>query len=183
LPPTILRIMRKSKQPEQFLEKFREISRQLSRRGIIHVANLIFNHPGETEETLKETFAFIDSLTGDGNSSLIWAVHEYMHFPGSEVSNNQTHYEQAYGAVFPNQGWWREDGNLFEKSRQIIPSTDLSGDRTKLWSRMYKEREEALRGNLTPAAFRFAAEAFYSSWRNDPRYSPDPDIINPSPEA
>jgi len=54
--PEILRLMKKTRQPEKFLKRFSETSRLLSEHKILHRANMIFNHPGETQKTLEETF-------------------------------------------------------------------------------------------------------------------------------
>jgi radical SAM superfamily enzyme YgiQ (UPF0313 family) len=169
--PQMLRIMNKTKQPEKFLDDFRRVSHLLSDHGVIHGANLIFNHPGETQKTLEETFAFMDEETKRPDSSLIWACHGYLHFPGSALDRNQAQYEQEYGAQFLSPGWWRVDDNPFTGGRNVIPSRDLIGDRIDLWQQMLQERDEALKGCLTPKAFQLAANTYFPAWRSDPRYT------------
>jgi radical SAM superfamily enzyme YgiQ (UPF0313 family) len=171
--PRMLRLMQKSRQPSQFLDRFREISHQFSVHGIVHGANIIFNHPGETEETLNETFAFIDSELARGHSSLMWVCHGYMHFPGSAIARNQSHYEKEFGARFPHPQWWFEEGNAIDLCRDVIPSDDLSGERVGLWRRMYQDREETFKSSLTPTAFKVVAQAYYTPWMLDARYDPN----------
>ena len=168
--PTMLRLMNKSKQPEKFLERFRQTSHLLSEHGVVHGANLIFNHPGETRETLRETFAFVDSELNRGPSSLMWACHGYMHFPGSAIDLNQSFYEREFGTQFLDPRWWYGDEDPFVSSRQVIPSSDLSGDNVNLWQQMFRERDGKMRDALTPEAFQIAAGSFYQSWMSDPRY-------------
>ncbi len=69
--PRMLQIMRKTSQPQSYLETFRRTSRRCSDYGIIHGANIIFNHPGETRESLDETFAFIDAELTRRNQTVI----------------------------------------------------------------------------------------------------------------
>jgi radical SAM superfamily enzyme YgiQ (UPF0313 family) len=168
--PTILRLMNKAKQPDKYLARFRETSDVLSRNGVLHGANLIFNHPGETQQTLEETFAFIDTELETGGSSLIWTGRSYMHFPGSELDRNQSFYEREFGSAFLSPEWWRGDKEPLASSRRVIPSSDLQGGRTDLWKRMYESRDENFRKNLTTQTFRFAADTYFPEWRRDPRY-------------
>jgi radical SAM superfamily enzyme YgiQ (UPF0313 family) len=69
--PEMLLLMKKTRQPEKFLANFTKISHLMSEHRILHRANMIFNHPGETHKTLEETFAFIDRELENKNSSLI----------------------------------------------------------------------------------------------------------------
>lgn len=168
--PQMLRIMRKTKQPERYLERFGAISRALSERKILHRANIIFNHPGETEETLRETFSFIDSMLDVRNSYLMWICRPYMHYPGCAVDINRRHYEEHYGAQFFQPEWWKSDCDQYLASLDSAPSTDLSGNRKELWGRLLTEREERFNQGLSDAAFRYAAEKYFPEWLNDQRY-------------
>jgi radical SAM superfamily enzyme YgiQ (UPF0313 family) len=168
--PAILTIMNKTKQPERYLARFRETSALLSRSGVLHGANLIFNHPGETRRTLEETFTFIDSELASGESTLIWTGRSYMHFPGSELDRNQSFYEAEFGSRFLSPEWWLGEKDPLASSRLVIPSRDLDGERVGLWKTMFESRDEGFRRNLTPAAFHFAADTYFPHWRSDPRY-------------
>jgi radical SAM superfamily enzyme YgiQ (UPF0313 family) len=168
--PTMLRLMKKTTQPEKFLAKFKATSRFLSAHGIVHGANLIFNHPGETRQTLEETFAFMDDLLNERQSSLIWACHGYLHFPGSELDRNQAFYEQEFGAQFLGGDWWQKDEDPYVNARRVVPSIDLRGERMDLWKQMFKDRIDAFKSSLSPDAFRLAAENYYQQWKFDPKY-------------
>jgi len=168
--PTMLRIMNKTRQPDKFLEKFRRLSHALSDRGVVHGANLIFNHPGETEQTLNETFEFIDRELDRSESALMWAGHGYMHFPGSFVDQNRPHYEQRYGTVFENPRWWSQEGDPFQEGRRVTPSAELSGERIDLWRRMYDARGQRFKDCLSDHAFQLAADTYFRDWRTDARY-------------
>ncbi len=166
----ILQLMNKTRQPERYLARFREISHQLSDNGILHRANMIFNHPGETQTTLEETFAYMDRELARTDTSLMWACHGYMHFPGCELDTNQKYYEDKFCSRFLSPRWWHEEIDQYENSQRFVPSRDLDGERAGLWKKMLADREEALRNTLSPRAFRFAAAKYFLDWQNDPRF-------------
>jgi len=169
--PEMLLIMRKTPRPERYLQRFADLSGMLNDHGILHRANMIFNHPGETRKTLNETFAYIDSLLTRRDSFLIWANAGYMHFPGCELDNNRSYYEETFGSRFISGDWWkREDGNLNELCQQFIPSRDLDGEGVGLWKEMMAERDGRMRDTLAPTAFKFAAYKYFLNWQDDYRY-------------
>jgi anaerobic magnesium-protoporphyrin IX monomethyl ester cyclase len=171
--PEMLRIMKKTRQPEKFLERFAEISNLLSDRKVLHRANLIFNHPGETRRSLQETFAFMDRMMARNNSYLMWAMHGFMDFPGCDIDTNRAEYERLYGCRFLAGEWWKVETDQYEASQKFVPSSDLDGDNVGLWEMMIKQRERRMRDTLAPAAFRFAAQKYFWEWRNDPRFQND----------
>jgi radical SAM superfamily enzyme YgiQ (UPF0313 family) len=170
--PYILGLMNKTKNPQKFLDDFRKTSSLLNQYGIVHMANLIFNHPGETERTLQETFAVVDELIDISDSYLIWACHDYMHYPGSFLDRNKEQFEKEYGTRILVREWWKVNEDQLVNCRKVIPSSGLSDDKLKLWRSMYKERENRIKNSLHPDAFQFAAETYSPSWRRDPRYRP-----------
>jgi len=169
--PRMLQLMNKTRNPAGYLRKFREVSHCLSEHGIVHGANLVFNHPGETEESVQETFEFIDKELSRGKTSLIWACHDYTHFPGSEIDLNRAVYEEKYGTRFLSPEWWKIEEDQFEGGRKVIPSRELADDDKKnLWRKLVAERERSFRDNLIPTAFRIAADTYWPDWQKDPRY-------------
>jgi radical SAM superfamily enzyme YgiQ (UPF0313 family) len=168
--PAMLKIMRKSRQPEHFLREFRRASNLMSEHGVLHRANLIFNHPGETQETLTETFAFIDDMTARADSTLIWASHGFMHFPGCDCDRNSILYKTTYGAQHPCGDWWREEQDQYENSLRTVPSHELQNGNLDLWRRMLSQRDDAMKASLSKRAYRFAAEKYFSHWKEDERY-------------
>lgn len=166
----MLTIMQKSRQPVKFLAKFRQVSRLLSEYRVLHRANLIFNHPGETRRTLEETFTFIDAELQQRNSTLFWASHGYMHFPGSEIDRHRAQYEERYGCRFLVPEWWKEESDQYLNSMQVIPSNDLADSPPDLWQQLVFQREEQMKSALSPKAFRFAASQHFLHWKNDARF-------------
>ncbi len=168
--PEMLRIMKKTRRPEQYLEKFREVSRLLTEHRVLHRANLIFNHPGETHQTLRETFAYMDRALEVDNSYLMWACHGFMHFPGCAIDSDRNFYEREYGSRFPCGDWWLHDSDQYEASMNVIPSRDLDNGNVGLWQRMLDERQNRMKSCLSEKAYRFAARKYFLDWQNDQRY-------------
>lgn len=169
--PDMLMLMHKTRQPEKFVNKFAEISDILSDHEILHRANLILNHPGETKKTLGETFAFIDIMLARDNSYLMWAASGYMHFPGCELYNEMDFFKREYGSKFNGGEWWKKEEDQHANSIDNEPSSDLSGRDVNLWKVMLDERSEQMKATLSPTAFKYAASKYFMEWQNDPRYS------------
>jgi len=169
--PDMLRIMKKTRQPEKFLKHFSDISHRLTEHKILHRANMIFNHPGETRRTLQDTMAFMDGELALDNSYLIWAIHGFMHFPGCEIDVNRQYYEETFGSRFISGDWWKIEEDQYERSQQFIPSRDLDGDHVRMWEDLIEERDGRMRESLAQPAFEFAARKYYSRWLNDYRYA------------
>jgi radical SAM superfamily enzyme YgiQ (UPF0313 family) len=168
--PSMLKLMRKTKVPEKYLDRFFRTSRALSVHKVLHRANMIFNHPGETRQTLSESFAFMDRLLETPESYLMWICRAYMHYPGCELDRNHTYYEQTFGTEFRCAEWWREDRDQYLASLDSTPSAELAGSDGELWGRLLTQREERFRTGLAPMAFRYAAEKYFPEWLDDPRY-------------
>ncbi len=170
--PDMLRIMRKSKQPEHFLREFKRASELMSDHGVLHRANLIFNHPGETRKTLNETFQFIDEMTARSDSALMWAAHGFMHFPGCDCDRNHAHYESSFGAHQPCGDWWHEERDQYENSLRTVPSSELAGDGIELWRTLLRERDDSMKHSLSDKAVKFASAKYFPHWKdNEPTHS------------
>jgi radical SAM superfamily enzyme YgiQ (UPF0313 family) len=166
----MLLLMKKTRQPRKFLDKFSDVSRMLSDYGILHRANLIFNHPGETRKTLEETFAFMDKEFARNETYLIWASHGYMHFPGCELDTNMKYYEERFGSRFLCGDWWKENNDQYESSMLFVPSSDLDGDNVDLWEKMLERRKDTMKKGLAQKAFNFAAMKYFLDWQDDSRF-------------
>lgn len=169
--PAILRLMRKTRQPEKYLAQFRRVTHQLSAYGILHRANMIHNHPGETPQTLAETFSFIDEMLAQRDSYLLWAHYGFMDFPGCEIDRNRAFYETTFGSRFNSGDWWQVEGDQIDASSHSVPSRDLEGDRVDDWQRLVKARDGHFRNCLAPRAFAFNAWKYNLEWQDDPRWA------------
>ncbi|MEW6050617.1 MAG: radical SAM protein [Candidatus Zixiibacteriota bacterium] len=169
--PQMLGLMHKTKRPEKYLERFRHVSDLLNQHGILHRANMIFNHPGETRATLEETFAFIDERLAIDRSYLMWAYYGFLDFPGCEIDRNRTFFETTFGSRFLSSEWWRADSDQTAASQASVPSSDLDGANVDLWERMAALRKRRMQECLAPRAFAFAALKYSPEWQDDPRYA------------
>ena len=129
-----------------------------------------FNHPGETVKSLRETFAFIDTMSQRSDSTLMWASHGFMHFPGCDCDRNSRLYEQKFGAHQPCGDWWHQDEDQYANSMRTVPSAELDNGNLNLWRDMLNERDDALKATLSDRAFSFAAEKYFTHWKEDERY-------------
>lgn len=169
--PAMLQIMNKTKTPERFLAHFRHISHLMTDHKILHRANLLFNHPGETRQTVDETLAFVDAELEHDSSYLIWAPVGYMHFPGCDLDRNRVSYEQQYGCRVDKPEWWKGEEDQYYASSLCSPSSDLDNGNRDYWKRQIETRDEAMRSALAPPAFRFAARKYNMWWMDDHRFS------------
>lgn len=168
--PEMLLIMQKTRRPEKYLQRFSDISRRLSEHHVTHRANLIFNHPGETAKTVRETFAFMHQQLQQKNSYLIWIPNGYMHFPGCDVDINRKVYEERYGAKFNCGEWWKEEADPILLSQRVIPSRDLDGPKLDLWSEMWEVFQPLMGQALALKPFLYAANRYYPGWQSDTRF-------------
>jgi radical SAM superfamily enzyme YgiQ (UPF0313 family) len=129
LSRTMLRIMNKTQDPETYLEKFVALSRCCSKLGIEHEAYLIFNHPGESDETVEEHDAFFRSrvMSELGNGYLWVSGGTFSLFPGSYVYDHLDRFKEDYGTHVEHPEWWKEPGDQHALSRRLTPSRDRNG--------------------------------------------------------
>jgi anaerobic magnesium-protoporphyrin IX monomethyl ester cyclase len=124
--PTMLRIMQKGNQPERYLQAVLALARRSQQHGLSWAVNLIVGHPGETPQTAAETLAFVEQLFLQGSSSRGWlSVDPFRLYPGSQVHEQQAHYEQTYGARFHHPRWWTSwyDGPF--RAQHLDPSREM----------------------------------------------------------
>ena len=107
--PAMLRIMRKTPNPEAYLRNLEKVLAACDEHGVEYVIGVLLNHPGETPEMLEESTNYFWRLLWDGPSQCMLAFmpHSYAYFPGSPFEQVRSKLEDA-GARIGNPGWWRE---------------------------------------------------------------------------
>jgi len=127
--PTMLRIMRKTPNPTRYLERFVSLSRKCSALGIEHDAYLIFNHPGESEKTVREHERFMERrvLPELAGGTLTIRSGTFSLFPGSAVYDSLPLLADRFGTTAEHPEWWKEEGDHLALSRSVIPSRDNRG--------------------------------------------------------
>jgi len=126
---SMLKIMNKTKNPDAFLNKFLDTSAICNRLNILHDVYLIFNHPGETKETYAEFEYFFKNFVRPQleEGYLRVKYQRFSYYPGNYIYNHVKDYERRYGFKANAPQWWKQPGNHYLLSRDVIPSTDPNG--------------------------------------------------------
>jgi hypothetical protein len=126
---SMLKIMRKTVDPNAFLEKFVKISSICNQLDILHDVYLIFDHPGETLETYTEFKQFFQNVVAPqlGGGHLRVKYQRFSFYPGNYIFNHQEAYAAKYGFKANDPAWWKQKGNHYLRSRDVVPSLDEEG--------------------------------------------------------
>jgi hypothetical protein len=109
LSPAIAVAMRKDHDGVRYVRRVDRVLREINERRLLAKVYLLFNHPGETEATARETVAYVERFIDEHDHlSLIFNAQPYAFFPGSDVARRQAHYEDTYGMSVVHPAWWRE---------------------------------------------------------------------------
>lgn len=124
----MLRVMNKTKDPSTYLKKFEDLAHIHYKLGSPYIINLLFNHPGETRETIKESMGKIleminNEVIGE-RASFNFAV--YSHFPGTRIYENMKNYKLQYGTIFYYPEWWKREETTQYGMVCVKPSFTLS---------------------------------------------------------
>ena len=121
----ILRIMNKTRQPKKYLTSFSSSVADLDKAGIYVIANILFGHPGETENTMEETMDYMEQIS-ENSQNFIPSISKYMLIPGSEVFSNQKYYSQSYKAKFHYPHYWTIPKCSAISSSMVDPSSKFT---------------------------------------------------------
>jgi len=101
--PSILRLMNKTRQPDQYLKKMTRLAGIVRGSDAVIRANMMF-YAGETPETLKETIRFLS--TTKGIDSIQYSP--LLLFPNSPITNDFRSYEDKFGAKKVEGPYWNQ---------------------------------------------------------------------------
>jgi radical SAM superfamily enzyme YgiQ (UPF0313 family) len=120
----MLRIMNKTRRPDAYLKRFAEFSDWLDKKKVHHQLFLIFNHPGETPETLDEARSWLLNLLAKKRKSYLTVLGQrYVYFPGAPLDEKWDEMEKVYGTKVLHKTWWLEEDDHHRKASAIIPSS------------------------------------------------------------
>ena len=149
--PRMLHLMRKTPDPAGHLaaiERIIHIAKEIDYGPL--VLNLIFNFPGETPDTLAETFTFLDGLVNE-HGSFNTSEQLYVMYPGDAVHADLLRWQKEHGTRLYRQGWWRERGTAtcgeFIDASRTLPYTtalEIIHDGLKSVFDKCKERTEKI---------------------------------------
>lgn len=136
--PRQLATIRKSGRLDDYLERMEHISERAREHDVPWGANIICGHPGETEQTMRTSAAYMKRLFANprGVTGFL-SVDPFRLYPGSPIDADRGHYERTYGTRFHYPQWWDEGDPEF-LSEWVDPSAELS------WSRREQLQDELL---------------------------------------
>jgi len=147
---TMLSIMRKTINPISYLNKFKEIAEIHEKLDYITMLNVIFNHPGETQQTYQETFDYLKNIvSNDRNNNLNFSLRYYHHFPGTNVYNRFNEYTKKYGSRVYLSKWWKSEKFLTYGPYMVRSSRSLKlRESIERFTKIYEELGEINLRNL-----------------------------------
>jgi radical SAM superfamily enzyme YgiQ (UPF0313 family) len=119
----VARMVKSRGDPDRYLAASREILDHANRIGLHHDLYLIFNFPGETPETARETRGFVESL-GKRRHSMSGFVSSQSFFilPGTEVYARMDELAARHGTEIRHPLWWTERREQHALATDVLPS-------------------------------------------------------------
>lgn len=128
--------------PQRYLAASRETLEHANRIGLHHDLYLIFNFPGETPETARETRAFVQSL-GARRRAMSGGVSSQSFFilPGTEAYTRRNDLAVRHGTEIRHPNWWRERREQYTLATDVLPSAAWAGREHELLGFQYWQQE------------------------------------------
>ncbi|MGZ6143699.1 MAG: B12-binding domain-containing radical SAM protein [Myxococcales bacterium] len=120
-------LMMKGPSPESYLKRTRATLRRAHAIGLAHGMFLVFNYPGETPETTRETIDFAESIAGKGPTSGDLAGQTFFILPGTEAYRRLGESRIAHGTEVRHPRWWQEKGDHHALATDLLPSAAFRG--------------------------------------------------------
>lgn len=131
---TMARRMVKSPNPSAYLRKARQTIAHANAIELFHDTYIVFNFPGETPETTRETQDFVESIADANGPSSGWVSSQgFFILPGTETYSRMDEYRRSFGTEIRHPTWWRETGDHNALATDVLPSA------------AYRSREHELR--------------------------------------
>ena len=162
---SMLKTMHKANDPSSYLNRFEEISFYLSEKRVLHRANLIFNHPGETHNTVLETISFMKKMMARDSRYLFWEVGEYVHFPGSQIDSHLDYYDKTFGTKIAYPQWWKMEEDQWNTSRKVLPSRDFTWEDVDFWRWRIREIDDLMKNSLAKEALDYVSRCYRFDWK------------------
>lgn len=129
--PALLRTIRKAGRLDDHLDRMMDVAAWAHELGVPFGANVIVGHPGETEETMRRSAAFLSRLfLGDPRGTMgFLSVDPFRLYPGSPIDEEREEWEARTGMKVHRYPWW-DDGDQGFLSEWVDPSATLGFRRT-----------------------------------------------------
>jgi anaerobic magnesium-protoporphyrin IX monomethyl ester cyclase len=141
--PQQLFLMNKTADPVRYVQSMNHIIDTFSGSGRELVINILLGHPGETKQTIDETFGFL----GNASPKMDGTIPKFSLFrlyPGTPVFQNAKFFEDVLGSAFYLKDWWYYDVDhslyptIVDPSRHLDLISEISYVRDKINS-FYKD--------------------------------------------
>jgi radical SAM superfamily enzyme YgiQ (UPF0313 family) len=130
---TMVERMRKATAPDAYLAKSKAVLTEANTIGLHHGIYLIFNAPGETPATVRETQAFIEGLEPMRGPMSGWLSSQpYFIVPGTEDYARMDEYARTWGTEIRHPRWWTERGDHHALATDVLPSACWKGREAEL---------------------------------------------------
>ena len=137
-----LRAMQKTNDPDRYIKKCKENLNLLKKNNVPREIYLMFGHPSETDQTLKETY---NNLKQFLDKDIYIQSFNYFYFLPNFI-NNYEYYNKKYGSLIQgNLKWWK--GYDSPSEVRYIPSSctnelfedayEKYANRCKFWGQRY----------------------------------------------
>ncbi len=160
---TMIKTMGKATQPETYLERARDTFGHANRIGLHHGIYIIFNFPGETPETTRETQRWLESLGDGGGPMAGWlSCQTFFILPGTDSYTRLPEHAATHGTTIAHPTWWTEPGDHYRLATASVPSAAWRGREHELqafraWNEQINARWSA---RYTPEVMQFR-QRFY----------------------
>ena len=122
------RRMVKSPVPGTYLRKAKEMIRHANAIELAHDTFVLFNAPGETPETSRESMDFVEGLVAGGGPVSGWISSQtFFILPGTETYQRMGEYKLAYGTEIRNPTWWHQTTDHNALATDVLPSAAWRG--------------------------------------------------------
>ncbi len=129
--PAHLKRIRKAGRLDNYLEHMLEVAEWARELDVPFGANVIVGHPGETEQTMRTSAAYLKKLfLGDSRGTTgFLSVDPFRLYPGSPIDEDIQEWKQQTGMRVHRYRWWH-DGDQDFLAEWIDPSDELDFRRT-----------------------------------------------------
>jgi radical SAM superfamily enzyme YgiQ (UPF0313 family) len=124
--------MEKAANPRLYLARSREVLQHANGIGLNHGIYIVFNFPGETPDTMRETQDFIDGLAVSGPTSGWLSCQTFFILPGTQAFTQMAENARTHGTRIRHPGWWRERGDHHALATDVLPSASWAGREDEL---------------------------------------------------
>jgi protein-L-isoaspartate(D-aspartate) O-methyltransferase len=124
--PAMLERMGKAKDGTAYLERMRELGVMARELGLPFGVNVLFGHPGESEESLRRSAALLGQLflADERGTTGFLSVDPFRLYPGSAIAQGRARWERETGMRLPRYPWWH-DGDQDFLAEWLDPSATL----------------------------------------------------------